>query len=216
MKPEDIDRREVLRYLGYKRKDPDEAVSRLIEECITALCLRITPRHIERVFVLQFYEENGIDAECFRIESRNLAKNLKDCEQILIFAATLGIGADQLIQRYNRLEMSRAVVLQAAAAAMIETYCDEICGLWKKQWEEQGWYARPRFSPGYGDFPLSCNASILDCLEAGKRIGIKLTDSLLMMPSKSVTAVIGLSRKPYRCDIRGCEVCAKTDCAYRR
>ena len=60
----------------------------------------------------------------------------------------------------------------------------------------------PRFSPGYGDFPLECQGMLLEALEAGKRIGIKLTDSLLMMPSKSVSAVMGASRKPYRCDVK--------------
>lgn len=61
-----------------------------------------------------------------------------------------------------------------------------------------------------------CQPALLGTLEAGKRIGIKLTDSLLMMPSKSVTAVMGISKKPHRCDVRGCEACGKTDCAYRR
>lgn len=51
---------------------------------------------------------------------------------------------------------------------------------------------------------------------AGKHLGIKLTDSFLMMPSKSVTAVIGVSQKPHRCDVKGCEACGKTDCLYRR
>lgn len=135
---------------------------------------------------------------------------------ILVFAATLGTGADHLIGKYNRLQISKAVIMQAAATAMIEEYCDQVCVGLKEDYEADGWYLRPRFSPGYGDFPLDCQSKLLDCLEAGKRIGIKLTDSLLMMPSKSVTAVIGASRKPYRCDVKGCEACGKKDCAYRR
>ena len=99
---------------------------------------------------------------------------------------------------------------------MIEEYCDQICTALKAEYEAKGRYLRPRFSPGYGDFPLECQGMLLDALEAGKRIGIKLTDSLLMMPSKSVSAVMGASRKPYRCDVKGCEACAKTDCPYRR
>ncbi|MDO5417145.1 MAG: vitamin B12 dependent-methionine synthase activation domain-containing protein [Lachnospiraceae bacterium] len=157
-----------------------------------------------------------IDGGCFHTSSRNLSRNLKDCERILVFAATLGLGADHLIQKYSRIQMSRAVVLQAAAAAMIEEYCDTVCSEIREEYESRGWYLRPRFSPGYGDFPLSCQPQLLDGLEAGKRIGIKLTDSCLMMPSKSVTAVMGVSRKPYRCEVKGCEACGKTDCAYRR
>ena len=162
------------------------------------------------------YRLRIIDGEVFQTKSRNLSVNLKDCEKILVFAATLGVGADYLIQKYNRLEMSRAVILQAASAAMIEEYCDQVCEGLKKEYEEKGMYLRPRFSPGYGDFSLSCQSAVLDALDAGKHLGIKLTDSFLMMPSKSVTAVIGVSQKPHRCDVKGCEACGKTDCLYRR
>ena len=71
-------------------------------------------------------------------------------------------------------------------------------------------------SPRYGDFPLECQRQIAPALELNKRIGVTLTDSLLMAPSKSVTAVIGVSRLPRNCTVQGCEVCAKRDCAYRR
>ncbi len=51
---------------------------------------------------------------------------MKDCEQVILFAATLGTEADSLIRRYSKLQMSKAVTMQAAATAMIESYCDEI------------------------------------------------------------------------------------------
>ena len=179
--------------------------------CHLELCSKVL-----REFPLTLGADNRIDGEVFQTKSRNLSVNLKDCEKILVFAATLGVGADYLIQKYNRLEMSRAVILQAASAAMIEEYCDQVCEGLKKEYEEKGLYLRPRFSPGYGDFSLSCQSAVLDALDAGKHLGIKLTDSFLMMPSKSVTAVIGVSQKPHRCDVKGCEACGKTDCLYRR
>lgn len=212
----DIDRREVLRYLGYRGKEGDPQTQALVEACLKELGAVCQPRHLTRVFPLVRGEEGALDLGAFRTVSRNLSHNLKDCEQVILFAATLGTGADHLIRKYERLQMSRAVVMQAASAAMIEEYCDQVCTRIRQEQEEAGWYTRPRFSPGYGDFPLSCQSSLLGALEAGKRIGIKLTDSLLMMPSKSVSAVMGLSRKPHRCDVKGCEACAKTDCAYRR
>ena len=133
-----------------------------------------------------------------------------------MLAATLGTEIDYLLYRYGRFEMSRAVVLQAASAAMIETYCDMVCEELAERYEAKGLYLRPRFSPGYGDLSLSCQPDLLQELEAGKRIGIKLTESLLMTPSKSVSAVVGVSKKPHRCEVKGCEACGKTDCLYRR
>lgn len=212
----EMNRREVLRYLGYGGQSPDEQVSALLQECWDELTAAVAPRCLSRSFDLRFFEEDGIDASCFQTHSKSLRKNLEDCEQVLLFAATLGAQADLLIQKYNRLQMSKAVILQAEAAAMLEDYCNRENARLKDAYEAEGWYLRPRFSPGYGDFPLECQRALIAGLEAGKRIGITLTDSLLMVPAKSVTAVIGISRIRRDCTVKGCEACGKADCEYRR
>lgn len=212
----EMNRREVLRYLGYGGQSPDEQVSALLQECWDELTAAAAPRCLSRSFDLCFFEEDGIDASCFQTHSKSLRKNLEDCEQVLLFAATLGAQADLLIQKYNRLQMSKAVILQAEAAAMLEDYCNRENARLKDAYEAEGWYLRPRFSPGYGDFPLECQRALIAGLEAGKRIGITLTDSLLMVPAKSVTAVIGISRIRRDCTVKGCEACGKADCEYRR
>ncbi len=212
----EVDRREILRYLGYGREKEEVPVAALIDSCVEELSAAVDPKHLSREYQLRILPDGTIDGSCFQVKSRSLSRNLKDCSQVILFGATLGIGADLLIQKYNKLQMSRAVVMQAAAAAMIEGYCDGVCSQMRQIYEGEGLYLRPRFSPGYGDFPLKCQSELLDALEAGKRMGIKLTDSYLMMPSKSVTAVIGVSKKPYRCEVKGCEACGRTDCIYRR
>ena len=78
------------------------------------------------------------------------------------------------------------MVLQAAATAMLEAFCDSACQELKEEYESRGLYLRPRFSPGYGDFPLENQRNLLDALEAGKRIGIKLTDLLIRILKQSV------------------------------
>ncbi len=212
----EISRKEIFRYLGYGRTEPDSRVKDLAESCIAELEREAAPKAVSRAYPLSLGQDGVIDGGCFQTVSRNLWKNLKDCTEIVIFAATLGAGADHLIRKYMQVEMSRAVVLQAAATAMLEDYCDSLCREQQEAYEREELYLRPRFSPGYGDFPLNVQEQILNALEAGKRIGIKLTDSLLMVPTKSVTAVMGVSPKPYRCDVKGCEACRKTDCLYRR
>lgn len=207
---------ETLRYLGYKREQPDSQVRALLGECMEELSQVVTLRHMKREVSLTLSGEATVSTELFTTESRNLARNLKGCDRLLVFAATVGIGADQLIQRYERFRISRAVTLQAMAAAMIEEYCDCLNREWKESYRKQGLYHRPRFSPGYGDFPLECQKALTGGLETAKRIGLTLTDSLIMMPSKSVTAVIGISPLPGNCVTAGCEACDKTDCEYRR
>ncbi len=208
--------KEILRYLGYGRHEAKEQVLVLIEACVRELERAAVPKSIYKEYPLSFYGEEGIDCCAFQTCSKALKKNLKDCQSVLLFGATLGTGVDLLLHRYNRLQMSKAVVLQAAAAAMLEDYCDQMNEELEKKYEEKGLYLRPRFSPGYGDFSLECQPALLGGLEAGKRIGITLTDSLLMAPSKSVTAVIGISRIPGTCGMRSCQDCEKRDCASRR
>ena len=212
----EISQKEILRYLGYGNKESDEQVSALVEEVLEELLAAASPKCIYRAFPLTLLPEDEIDFTVFRTKSRNLSKNLADCEEVILFAATLGTGVDVLLHKYTRLQMSRAVIMQAAAAAVIEEYCDQENRKLKQEYEDKGFYLRPRFSPGYGDFSLECQKDITTVLETPKRIGIMLTESLLMTPSKSVTAVMGVSKKPYRCEIKGCESCGKKDCAYRR
>ena len=207
--------REILRYLGHRGQEIPENVEELIKECERELEQMASPRAMWKEYPLSIHD-HVLVMGFLQTKSKSLERNLRDCERVILFAATLGSRVDVLLHRYNMIQMSKAVVMQAASVAMLETFCDEKNQELKSSYEAKGWYLRPRFSPGYGDFPLECQREIAPALEMGKRIGVNLTDTLLMMPSKSVTAVIGASRLPRNCTVQGCEVCAKRDCAYRR
>ncbi len=213
----EINRYEIYRYIGVRRGEPDERTKRLVEDCIRELQAVITPRFVSRTFPLRLLGEGVVDFSCFQVKSRHLEKNLQGCDQIILMAATIGAGVDQLIRRYMRLEVSKGVVMQAASAAMVEAYVNELNEGFREAARREGRFLRPRFSAGYGDFPLSCQSLISDVLKIEKNCGITLTDSLLMMPSKSVTAVIGMGKEDTGCELEGCEVCShRADCLYSR
>ena len=130
--------KEILRYLGYGRHEAKEQVLVLIEACVRELERAAVPKSIYKEYPLSFYGEEGIDCCAFQTCSKALKKNLKDCQSVLLFGATLGTGVDLLLHRYNRLQMSKAVVLQAAAAAMLEDYCDQMNEELEKKYEEKG------------------------------------------------------------------------------
>lgn len=212
----EIERKEIYRYLGYRGQEADSMTKLLVESCVDELMTTAEPKVVVREYPIAAAEDGLIDFGSFRVKSRTLAKNLGGCTQVLLIAVTLGLGVDRLLVKYGKLQVSRAVVLQAAAAAMIEAYCNDLCHKWRKTYAEKGLYLRPRYSPGYGDFPLEYQPVILNELDAAKQIGIMLTDGGLMVPTKSVTAVIGLSRVKEICHVEGCESCGNEKCPYRR
>ena len=209
----EVDRKEILRYLGC-RGTADAATLLLIEDCVTELGSAARPRHVARRFPIT--RRAGISIAGIEITSHSLEAALKGCSETYIFAATLGEDVDILLRRYSAASVSRATVMQAAAAAYIEAYCDEVCRGFAKEASAEDLSLRPRFSPGYGDLPLSLQRGILAVLEAQRSLGIVLTDSLLLLPTKSVTAFIGLSDQDAPCAPSGCAVCRKTDCAYKK
>ena len=210
-----VNRYEIYRYMGV-RGEADERTRELVEDCLRELEMKISPRSFAMEYPVTVAPDDTIDMTCFRVQSHNLGRKLRGCEKVILFAATIGEGADLLIRRYSRVNVSRALAMQASSAAMIEAYCNEQNQRYKEDARARGYFLRPRFSPGYGDFPLEKQRILCDVLKTEKTVGIKLTGSLLMMPSKSVTAVIGMSRHEEPCIMEGCEACGKKDCAFRR
>lgn len=126
------------------------------------------------------------------LTSEMLSRTLAGATRALAVAATVGPMIDRLILRYSRLSPARALLLQALGTERIETTLDILCaGLAA----EYGCPLTPRKSPGYGDLPLSLQRDFFALLTPEHRIGLTLTDSLLMTPSKSVTAFIGICDK---------------------
>ncbi len=211
----DIRTKEAVRYLGYGRHAIDEPTLELIQDTFRELDQVADARFVYRIFEIIEENENQLTIGGLRIQSRNLYKNLKNCKQGIVFCATLGTGVDLLLKRYSVSDMSKTVVLQACAAAFLEEYCDRM----QKQIGdglENGLYLRPRFSPGYGDFSILHQKELLQMTDASKKIGLALTEGYMLTPTKSITAVMGISSEARDCTIKGCEMCTKEDCIYRR
>ena len=212
----DIRTKEAVRYLGYGKNAVDDKTLQEIQDSFRELERLADKKSIYRIFELSLKDENELKIGNVEIYSRNLRTNLKDCKQVVLFAATLGTEVDRLIRKMQVVDMAKAVVMQACAATLLEEYSDELQQKIAEHMQEQGKYIRPRFSPGYGDFSIQHQKAVLAMLEASKRIGVTMTDSYMLTPTKSVTAVIGISDTQTECKSNTCEECDKTDCTYRR
>ena len=211
-----IEPKEVLRYLGYGNNEADYAVTSAIEKCITEIQPKLFCKACYDRFDVLINADGSLNMGFIDSDSKNLSKNLRDCEKIILFTATIGIETDRIIGKYSAVSPLNAVVAQATGTAAIEAWCDVLCRHFEEMEADAGNYLRPRFSPGYGDFPLTVQKRIFEVLDCSRKIGVTLTDSLLMMPSKSVSAIIGISKNNLNCTVHGCEMCNKTECEYRR
>ena len=210
-----VDRKETLRYLGYRGQNPDIQTEELINEVSEELEQNSLPKSVYREYDCSI-AGNLVQVGPLTVNSSHLSRNLQGCEKVVILAATIGRCADLMIKKYSVTNMAKAAVVQAAGASAIENYVDEVEAEVRKSAEERGLYLRPRFSPGYGDFPLEYQKEVFQLLECSKRIGVTLTAGNLMMPTKSVTAVIGLTtQKQKSCHQKNCSSCEKTDCEFR-
>lgn len=208
--------KEAVRYLGYGKNAADERTLALIADAFTELEWTAAPKSVCRIFDVEQTEDGRIIIGNMEIKSSSLSRNLKGCTKTVLFGATLGTGVDRLIRRASVTDMAKAVVLQACAAAFLEEYCDEEQIRIGKELKKKKLYLRPRFSPGYGDFDIQYQQPIMRILDCAKRIGLTMTDSCMMTPTKSVTALIGAGPMKEKCPIAGCEACGKKDCEYRR
>lgn len=207
-----FDKKEILRYAGAGECTPE--VRALLDECMQ-LAAGIDKGQVAYARFPIVRRDKTLDLAFAKTRSEKLGLNLRGCDEIILMAATIGLTMDRLIARAAAVSQARAMMLQAIGAERIESLCDAFCGDLAEALKAEGLCLRPRFSPGYGDLPLALQRDIFAALDCSRQIGLTLNDSLLMSPSKSVTAIIGLSKTG--CERpKGCAACEKTDCTYRR
>ena len=210
------DRAEVLRYLRMGGAEPDAELSVRLARVERAVLEACRPASYWRLEPLSFGSGPGeLSVGPLAVRSCALARTLRGCRHAFLFCATLGAGVDALLRRYSQTSGADALMAQAVATALVESYCDECQARLLAEPAVAGEKLRFRFAPGYGDLSLETQRPLLEILDSARRAGIVLTETLLMVPSKSVSAIIGAGPEPTDPPRSGCAACAKADCPYR-
>ena len=178
---------EALRYMGV-RGVPDPRLAADAARCRETLFAEARPRAVWRVFPLR--PDGALDGTAFRLEGRDVRSWVRGADRVILMAATLGAETETLIRRAQRRDMADAMILDALASAAIENVCDNLCADLAREMAPAS--LTGRFSPGYGDFPLARQKELCAVLNVSRALGISLTPGGLMIPQKSVTAVLGV------------------------
>lgn len=216
---------EALRYLGVRPGGAENPAARELQEAAKDMLNRlessITPKTLLRVYALSHQPDGSIvltgadGCPILTLSGRLAQTMLKDCQQAALMLSTLGLPFDSMLRTQQARGMAEAAMLDALGNVLVEEACDRLEEALRSRFPHL--HLTDRFSPGYGDLPLSLQPGLLAALDATRQAGVYLTDSCLMNPSKTVTAIVGLSARPQAARIRGCAFCTLRDtCTYRK
>lgn len=203
---EKLNRSEAIRYLGGAGIQMNDQMEVLMDECEKMVLEKAAPKFL--------YIE--LDLPCDTIMGgKDIANHLDGCEKAILMCATLGAEIDKLIRISQISDMAKAVVLDSFASVAVEQVCNKVDEIIAEKYD--GYYMTFRFSPGYGDYPISLQQDFLRMLDAPRKIGLTTNENFLLMPTKSVTAVMGLSKNPIERKKRGCAICnMRGKCRFRK
>lgn len=210
-----LNRKEALRYLGYKKNAPDERVEELMDECEELVLKTAVPRFIYKKLDFTVNEDGvAFKNTSMVLPGESIKKHLYKCDSAICMAVTISEGIDRQLRVLQLTDMAKALVFDSLASVAVEQACDKVEELLREEYPD--YYQTFRFGIGYGDLPISMQEPFLKVLDAGKKIGLNLNKSYMLAPVKSVTAVIGLTKEPVSTKNRGCATCnLNKTCAYR-
>ena len=193
------------------------ALDAMVEDGIQTVLDTACPRVVFSP-LLPIEGENGAKtAAGLSLTGEDMEKHLAHCQQVLLLAVTLGAPLDMLIRRTEAVDMARAVVLDAAATVAVEEAAQQAEEEMRRTLASSGLYLTGRYSPGYGDYPISVQKELLRLTDAGRKIGLTVTPSHIMTPRKSITAVLGVATIPVKGHLAGCGHCVlQKTCLFRK
>lgn len=207
---------EIYRYMGIKNQSEISGVIKQRVSELLCLAKELSDfKYVYKSFDLAFEKDGIAFGDAFFLKSNALMKNLKTCKKAFVFIATLGMEFEKKLQFFSARQPSDALIFQAIGTELLEDFCDGLCNNTFLKDFPENYKTVPRFSPGYGDLSIDAQKDFFRILKPEKAIGVYLTDSLMMIPSKSVSAIAGISDCIYLKTKPACTSCGKKDCEFR-
>lgn len=217
-----VDRKEALRYMGYSGQKIDDNIQKLLDECIDEVMDISKESFIYEIFDIDRTGEGLIlIGSTIILKGAAINAHLLEAERCAVMAATIGLEVDRRIAFYSKTNLTRGVVFDACAAAAVESLCDMVQDEIAAKAVTMGFEITSRYSPGYGDFSIDIQKDIARVLKTYEKIGLSVNESSIMIPRKSVTAVIGMqvgkcSVESHTCKSHKCKSCNDKYCLYRK
>ena len=207
MKITSINRDEALRYLGYKDNINIDNLTPILDKCENELLKAIEPRFIYKFFPIKKINDTiQVENTSLVLTGNSILNHLNGCYGVILLSATLSMGADKVISEHQVNDMTSALILDSMASTAIEQVCDTAEKEIREKISKDN-FMTWRFS----------QREFVRVTDAEKRIGLTVNEGGILLPRKSVTAIIGLSKEPIPKQRRGCAYCnMNKTCQFRK
>ena len=196
---------DVYEQMGYHDAQPDKATQQETTTILKEVSQWLRPRFS------YFVVNKQPDFEMGNI----ILRQLRGSEAFALFICTSGLEFETYQQRLKEQgDMVRVFIADALGSVIAEKCADQMEKALQESIDKLGWMHTNRFSPGYCGWHVS-QQQLLFPLFQGHTCGVKLTDSSLMVPIKSVSGIIGLGEKVRKLEYT-CGLCDFKQCYKRK
>lgn len=196
---------EIYEQMGYEQAVPDEATVKETDMIIAEVKGFLRPR-------FSFFVQRELPD--FAI-GKIIERQLKGAEAYAFFICTAGVEYEAFQERLKKEgDMVRVFIADALGSVIAEKAADQMELSLQENIDKLGWHHTNRFSPGYCGWHVS-QQQLLFPLFKGETCGVKLTESSLMLPIKSVSGIIGLGPNVRHLDYT-CGLCDFKQCYKRK
>lgn len=217
---EQLDKAEALRYLGYHDVTPDERTMKLVDNASIKLLAHYEPRYIFGVYDIINNTPIQLSNCTLKLCGEDIKIHLNGCTRVVLTSVTISAEVDKLIRTTQIEDMTTGIIIDCCATALIEQVCNQVEEEIKADLAKNSdfpLYFTNRYSPGYGDLPLDIQGEFLKVIDAPKRIGLCASETNILTPRKSVTAIIGVATQPIKPNKRSCKNCnLQEKCKFRK
>jgi len=203
-------------------KNSREDSPRLKEKVAQALNLGselISPRVLFETFEVDHidYKEGNIFLVGLTdpIQTMRISQALKEASKVILFVLTIGEAIENKVASLSKENnQTTALFLDTVGSIAAEGLADLFQERIKKRFQEKGMAISMRFSPGYCDWPVEGQKLIFSSLNP-IQIGVTLTESMMMIPRKSISGLIGIGKTKKKFP-SPCTLCDLPSCPTRR
>lgn len=211
-----IEKKEALRYMGYRGQEMDIGLQKLLDACIDEVKAVSRESFTYEIFDIERRKEGlYLKGSTLTLAGEDIKAHLLKAEKCAVMAVTLGLETDKRIALYSKTDLTKGLIFDACATTAVESLCDDVQEEIEAKAKDMGLEITTRFSPGYGDFSINIQKEIAGALKTYEKIGLGVNENSLMVPRKSVTAIIGMQKESCIAEGHKCINCEDKKCIYR-